>query len=591
VATLLPGGAAGLDVQGVAISSGTRYPDQAYLLAKHITSNRELAYNPFSAMPARRSMAGQQPAEGDGPRFFRRISPENQQVVDEAVTKALPLAEMRFGQYVESVLETMRLNGVDARTALQEADAKAVVNLQTAADRRPQTVVQVATPIPEPVSQPGETPLNFGILSFINPMPSQERWEQLTREFAERDAQVSKITLDSRFGSAAEYAKQYDCFYLPYNAVPGLDLATVLNLDPYMDADSTFNRGEVVGNSLAQLQRDNKTWAFPIIIQPQSLNYHSRQFEQASVPAPADGWTIDAFNDALKMLKTYRSDQSPFVPRDPGGSYLLMLIAAYGGLPLDYRTNPPTINFTDPATVNAVRQVLDLAKSGHIKYQELARTQFFITADNEENAIYTEFLTRLRNRRAFVQTDTVENGDSPYRMTTYPSGPQYTALGYEIGTAYISANAKNPDACYRWISTISRQPDLFDGMPARRSLMTDPGIATAQGADSVAIFSVIDKLMQAANAVVFPSPFGGNDNSPRNFLTQFWLNRAFDNYVLKNADLEAELKQAEGYVKAFQGCVANIPPIDPAQRQRDYFRQFTDCAKTVDPSMANLFPE
>jgi hypothetical protein len=48
-----------------------------------------------------------------------------------------------------------------------------------------------------------------------------------------------------------------------------------------------------------------------------------------------------------------------------------MLIAAYGGLPFDYRTDPPTLNFTDPATVEAIRQVLDLAKADLIQYETL----------------------------------------------------------------------------------------------------------------------------------------------------------------------------------------------------------------------------
>jgi hypothetical protein len=44
----------------------------------------------------------------------------------------------------------------------------------------------------------------------------------------------------------------------------------------------------------------------------------------------------------------------------------MMLIAAYGGLPIDYRTTPATLNFTDPATISAIQQVLDLAKNGYI---------------------------------------------------------------------------------------------------------------------------------------------------------------------------------------------------------------------------------
>src|SRR5258708_40316927 len=46
-------------------------------------------------------------------------------------------------------------------------------------------------------------------------------------------------------------------------------------------------------------------------------------------------------------------------------------MAAFGGLPHDFRTNPPMINYTDPKTLDAIKQALDLAKAGYIQYNEL----------------------------------------------------------------------------------------------------------------------------------------------------------------------------------------------------------------------------
>ncbi|MBZ0287328.1 MAG: extracellular solute-binding protein, partial [Anaerolineae bacterium] len=453
--------------------------------------------------------------------------------------------------YVLNALSTIQSDGLDAHSALQQAEATAASNLQTAASLKGTEAVLVVTPIPEVVMQPGEVTLNFGYASFIQPMPNQEQWDQLMRDFETSDPQVGKINMETEFGNASDYASRYDCFYLPYNAVPNIDTSTVLSLDPYLDADPTFDRNDVVGNALSLIQKDNKTWALPIIIQPEVLRYNTDMFAQAGVPAPTNGWTIDQFNDALRALKPSETDPTPFVSRSPGVNYLLELIVAYGGIPLDRRTDPPTINFTDPTNLAAIQQVLDLAKNGYISYQELARTSFMISIDGEQDpeAIYTESLNGFsirRGGRRLAQNGEEQDPSTAYAITTYPSGSQYNAVSYDIGTAYISATTQNADACYRWLNTLAQQPELFSAMPARRSFINDPAFVASQGADTIAVYNQFDQLMTNPNTINFQSPFAG-DSNPGNFLVEFWLTRAFDNYVLKDADLNAELTEAQTY--------------------------------------------
>lgn len=589
-ASLLHGGLAGLDVQGFAVSAGTQYPELAYELAKYLTSNVELATGPLGVSPARRSLVGVQPTPDtstDGPVFTigrPAFSPDAQAVIDQALENGLPTSELRYADYITSALKKMNTDNLDAHTALQDAETEAVSNLQ-AADAKHDTLSILVTPPPvEAVLEPGKISLKFGMQSFINPMPNQDQWDQLIKDFASTDPQVGQVKLDVGFGNVDQLSSRDDCFYLPYNAVPSLQPDQVLNLDPYIDADPGFDKSDFVGNTLAQVQRDNQTWALPIVVMAQTLRYQSELFVQAGVSVPDGGWTIDSFVDALHALKDAYSDKKPFEPRDPGGSYLLMLIAAYGGVPLDFRTNPPTVNFTDPATVSAIQQVLDLAKQGYIDYQELAKTEFLINVNGQdEDLIHTEALNGIR----FV----VGGGKlDPYKMALFPKGRQFSAESYDVGTAYISANTQNADACYRWISTLAQHPELFSAMPARRSLINDPALATSQGEDAVAVYKQLDALLQDPNTVVFPTPSPENGGSPSNFILQFWLNRAFDNYVLKDADLETELQDAQTYASTFLECIMNVPPVDPATTPSpDAFKGYTDCALKSDPSITGLF--
>jgi hypothetical protein len=260
-----------------------------------------------------------------------------------------------------------------------------------------------------------------------------------------------------------------------------------------------------------------------------------------------------------------------------------MLIAAYGGVPIDYRTNPPTVNFTAPATVAAIQQVLDLAKQGYMQYAP------FGPVNSEDNApgpargqgIYADIL----NLNSLQQV-----GPAVYKPILYPRGSQYSALSYSIGSAYISATAPNPEACYRWISTVSQHPEVFDTMPARRSLIASPVLEASQGPEMIGYYHQIEALNNDPNTIPIESQLGRRA-SPAAFLLQYWLYRAFDNYLLGGADLVAELQTAEMMTRGFQGCVAQLPPYDasnPASAQA-YLTQFSDCATKIDPALQPYF--
>jgi ABC-type glycerol-3-phosphate transport system substrate-binding protein len=365
--------------------------------------------------------------------------------------------------------------------------------------------------------------------------------------------------------------------------VADADLSAILNLDPLIDTDTTFDRNDVIGNTMSQLQRDNMTWALPLSIQPQMMEYDVAQFAQAGVPEPTDGWTTDEFIDALRMLKPYDTDPIPFQPNDPSGSYLMMLITAFGGLPVDYRTSPPTINFTDPATVDAIRQALDLATAGYIDYSALG-DMFVMQIDSEETpAITTTSLSQMRRMRPLRQAET----QTETAMTTYPQGSTYKVAAYEITTGYISATAQNPDAAYRFLSLVARNPQLFSGMPSRSSLVSDPAVIAAQGEDMTAAYQQLDALLRDPNTLIFPT-FSLGRGGPTSFAQTIWLNRAMDSYVQEGADLETALADAQMITQAYMECAATITvdTSDAVQARGEQFQQMMNCVTSVDPEFS-----
>jgi ABC-type glycerol-3-phosphate transport system substrate-binding protein len=600
---LLPGGAAGLSVSGFAISAGTQHPQEAYALAKFLSTRSELSGGRISASPARRSVVGQDSTDP----VRLNLTDEVQVVIDESIQAALPVAETRFLNYVLVAYNKMKTDQIDAKTALQEAEAAAQQNQQAALDRKASLVITVAPP-PEDkaTTDDGRVVLKFSLSSLFQRggLPNQEEWDRVIADFIASDPTVGAVELVRGRGQLAEVLAQNDCVYLPYNAVPNADLSTILALDPFIDADPSFDKSDVVGDVLTQLTRDGKVWGYPFIVEPAILKYNMLTFDKTGAAQPIAGWTVDDFNAALRTIKVFPEDPAPFVDSGSGGTHLLILMAAYGGLPLDFRTDPPTLAYTDPATVDAIRQVLDLAKAGYIGYSKLSNFVgagvFAGQVEDEQPAITTDNLNAFgfqfirRGGRGLPGGgggggDTATTSDD-YGSTTYPRGTSFTGASYSIGIGLVGVNATSPDGCYRFFNAIAGNAKLFQSMPARRSLINNPDIAAQQSGDLVALYTEIDRLLTEPTTIIFPSQVAGGA-SPTGFLLQFWLYQAFDRYVLEDKDLDTELATAEQYGRDFQACAASIPSPnfgDP-QATRDYIREIGTCAVSVDPTLEPVF--
>ncbi|MEP6986676.1 MAG: extracellular solute-binding protein, partial [Chloroflexota bacterium] len=471
-ASLLPGGVTSLSIEGFAVSSGTANPDLAYALANFVSTSPEIIDAFGGDAPARRSM------------MASRGKPAKEvQEIEEVLDKAVPTSELHFDDYLEAAMDKITDDGsFDARSAVQEADANAVKGLEAASARRGSTTVYVVTPVPTPAMSANQIVLRFA--AGVDVASHQDAWNGFIHDYLAANPAVGNVDLVTDYFEQQKLDK-LDCYYQPYNVVPSMHVEDYLSFDPYMDADPNFDRNDFIGTVLSQMQRDNHTMGYPIAIAPSVLWYNDQLFAKAGLPSPEQGWTVDQFKDALQSIHGLLDKESDpiFVPGTVGNTYLLMLMAAYGGVPYDYRTTPPTLNFTDPTNVDAIRQVLDLAKAGYIGYQALVGRGAFNVGT--ESPITDDVLTtdswRLQNRSN-------PDGKGASRLVNYPHGSQYTPVAYVVGGAYILSHAQNPDACYSLISQLAKRPDLLNAMPARLSQINDPTITASQGEDVTALY-------------------------------------------------------------------------------------------------------
>jgi ABC-type glycerol-3-phosphate transport system substrate-binding protein len=613
--TLLPGGVSAMqDVQAFSISAGTQYPEEAYALVKFLTSEPDAFTGAMGISEARRSLA-----ETGGFMLPPDASPEATMLVERAIANVQPLTDTFYADYLLPALDTMVTESIDAQTALNEAEALVVANLQAADERRANLTLSVspppqAAPLPE-----GEIALRFGIMAFVSSLPNEDAWEAAAERFGGSDREVGRVDIELQQGFGGEglmetMTQNYDCFYLPFSTISPVTVAPLLNIDPFLGSDATFQEDDLVGNVLQRVQWDNRTWAYPLDIKPQVIWYEIETLQNAGVVAPTSDWMGEDLALALREIEPYTDMPSVLSSQIIGSNHLLMLMAGYGGLPLDFRTQPPTVDFTSPANLQAIRQVLDLAKEGYIAYQPLD----FVESNGVLNAysgpptpFYSDFATPFNLNLGTLSSISIGlsggggsggggggGGGSPdapaiYESVAFPESNAYVPVSYQLGAAYISAEAQNPAACYRWISEIAQRPELPLGMPVNQNNLDENTLTTIYQPELSAFYQSFAEALAGPTVVEFPEQVMMGVSPSQmliGLLDVYWLHRAFDNYVLENAELEVELEEAELFTTAYQECVAQIPAYDPAAYidQSEYFQQFNACAARVDPNLSVL---
>ncbi len=139
----LPGGLVGLTAQGFAVSAATIQPDLAYQVAKYITETPSILSVLGGGRPARQNLTDIQPTpapSGSGGRIVINggglpLSPQAQIMIDSLIQYAIPASELNFSDYLSLALQNANAN-TDIHAALQSAEAQAISDLQTAADRK-----------------------------------------------------------------------------------------------------------------------------------------------------------------------------------------------------------------------------------------------------------------------------------------------------------------------------------------------------------------------------------------------------------------------------------------------------------------------
>lgn len=560
---LLPNGQAGMNVNGLAISAGTLYPEEAYNFIQFLSHHPQILSLGQYALPARQSI--------EITNRLNTLEAHDYDLIMDAVPNMLSFSQLRYMGYLTRETTIQSINIPDTLALLQEqATQEQQILWEQAQDSNR---IAVNTPPQRRTYTPQDVILRFGFHAYGASIQNVDEalWDNTISEFVANDPQVTQIEMEILINQV-NFTETFDCFFTPHG-VTHLQPNTLFSLDPLMMSDSDFNPSDFLPYVFDFVTFEGQTYGYPFLVQYEVLDYNIPRFEQANLNQPNHDWTVNDFIVALEMLKPIANDAPVLGTTRVVSTDLLQLIASFGGLPIDYRTYPPTANFTTATSFEAIRNALGLIELGYIQYIPRTGGVDF----SQSNTIMKT------NSHGFL------GGAYPMneRIGTvlYPTGSSYRPIALGVGAFYISQNTLYPEACYRWISQIVDTPQLLShGMYARYSSMNDPIAEIVQGNEQITFYREIIEQLQLPNTIIFPSPWVGSGSEVGVWL-EHWLYEAFSAYLIDGEDLEQALANAQLNADAYLACVGNLSNNDHATDYYVRYEQYRDCALSIDPDI------
>jgi multiple sugar transport system substrate-binding protein len=569
--------------QGLSISSGTRQPEAAWrflaFMSRQVLSNLG---GGVQALPARQSVA-QSSGFWDG--LDAELAGALRYAVDHSYSPSRTSGHPAFVDAMRAILSGDK----PVKDALAEAQtqAKAAIEEDLAAEAG-------ATPPPTVVvAPPDETPAAVGAttITFVPGLGSLylDPYRKLAQQFqaTHPGVAVEVKMIDLMGGTAPDLpalAKTADCFQWYPGFQDPKTREALLNLDPFLDADPSFAAADFYPAVLKQFQWEGQLWGLPADVTPYVIQYNRDLFDAAGLAYPAIDWTWDDFLAAAVALTKGEGDtkQYGFVPQMYELNDVVLLIGRLGASLVDKDADPPAFTFDDPATVEAMRWYTGLTTEYEVKPTFLTdisnlagASSFMLEREGMINGGRAAMWTETSATQALTGARTGINvGTAP--LPSLPNGgsagSSLMASGY-----FISAQTDKRQECWQWITFLSGEPSVAQGMPARRSVAESSAYRQQVGDDRAAAFLASMADAEKPSDLQFMSEeewMGGS---------LYWLGQAYSQVLDGKATVEEALAGAQKLADDYRACV--ITAGDFSQKS------WQGCVRETDPSLPDfLFP-
>jgi multiple sugar transport system substrate-binding protein len=565
---------------GVVMSSGTAHPDVAWRWMNYLSYQTPQAIGPFKQLPARRSVL-----ESGG--LLDKLDKEYVTALRFALDHISTFESQPGQKALSDAIDLIVKGEKSIADALAEAQTKAKADIAEAAKKQAE-----ATPIPTVVvAAPKETPVNQNAVtirfSIGSGMFNVQAYRDLAKRFSEANpdivVDVKTPDLTNTAIDIPVIAKDVDCFMWAPSLQDPKNLEAILNLEPFLDADKSFDRAGFYPATLEQFTEQGQLWGLPAEVTPYVIEYNKDLFDAAKTPYPKAGWTMDDFLATAKALTKGTGDakQYGFVGDYYESTDVILMLQQLGAKLVDTSVTPPRVVFDDATMRKALQWYADLHTKHDVK-------PMFVTDFAE---LIGQAATALIEREALI-----DNGRAAM-WTAYAGQPNLTGsdkrqtmnigvVSLPIGAAgprggnyiassgyFISADSQAKQACWKWITYMTGQADVIQGVPARRSVAESEAYRQKVGSERATAY--LASLGEGGTSSAYQ--FFSGKNSWLSY-SIFWLSKAYGQVVDGKAPVEKALADAQQLADDYRACVVQTKAESDTQQQRK-------CIKQVDPSI------
>ena len=570
--------------QGLSMSAGTANPNAAWRWMDFLSRQSLTQQGPFvQFLPPRRSVAE---SSGVWDEMDEEVADALRYAIDHGYVQPDTTGYGPFFDALETILSGERL----AEDALAEAQALAEAEVQGG-----QADQGEATPVPTPVVvSPGEeTPVgeaevtiafNPGLGAISNMQAYRDAAQQFHEAHPDIQVEIKMPDLTGTSINLQNFAESADCFLWSPDIRNPENQAVILGLKPFLDADPSFTTDDFYPSLLEKFTWQGQLWGLPAELQPFVIEYNKDLFDAAGVAYPAlddstelaKVWTTDDFLEVAAALTRGEGEdkQYGFVPQYFEVNDMLLLIEPRGARLVDESADPPALTLNDPATVEAMRWYAGLSTEYKVKPVLLADIANIL----EANTFYIEREALVSEGRAAMWTlmgipaiggsrEGLNTGVAPLPAGAEGASGNGSTYGY-----LISAQTEAPQACWQWITFLTGQPGLTQGLPARRSVAESDAYRQQVGAERAAVY--LASVTGAERASVFDILTG------QGWLSGgiYWLGRAYDQVAAGEASIEEALDAAQKMADDYRACVILKDAVSNDE-------EWQACLLEVDPSL------
>lgn len=418
-----------------------------------------------------------------------------------------------------------------------------------------------SAPAPAPTASPAAvTTITFGLYSY-----QRAGYEPLVEQFhaANPDMRVQLILLDDMAepgpadAALAELAGTADTFVAWGSFTEALDRRYVRDLAPFIDADPSFERDDFFPGAL-RADPAGVVTLLPATLRVPLLAYNRELWAAAGLPAPTSDWTWAEILDAATRLAQREGDEVTAYGLLLSTRRELLTNGALAGVDSLLQTVPAgQARLDDPALVVAVERASQLLSDGSVLVPPTRGDGTFFNS--------TDYLPLLRGGQLGMWPSfaaILEPADAlPFAvgLAPLPPGPLET-FGTGREGYLMSAGTQHPEAAWRWLSFLSRQPPVATGrerpndLPARRSLAETSASWRRLGDEGQA--ATLATLEQIARLPAEPA-FAA---TPEGWPVYSAVSGALDAVLDEGTPAPEALRTAQG---TLEERLANRPPVEP----------------------------